>query len=373
MRRCLLNLLLVWLSSSVCVAGDSRDDLIEEIIAGSDANSVAVTEGTWTYRVNSSQQSSEAGIERLVELYPLGDRRDEFRKQLQAGPTTRVETVKLYLAPDLLRYDVSDDLGGDDREILRNGQCLSFSANWLGTESQYNARDYSVMITSPEHKSFPNIHPLHTGLNSHKSLFSSMADVARGRRNDMERCSFQRDGDRIVMILTDQIKSWQGRYVIDPAHGYLVSDIEEILTDTGEVLEWRKSEFQQNAAAGWFVSRQDSGRNGRVLDDNGKPVPGTKSEKHSELISFAEGPVDESVFTIEGLGLPIGGMIQDRINDKMYHYGVDADPSESFDETEWVATGPKPVSRGWLWLGLGTVAGAVVVCLAFVVTRRRSA
>jgi len=373
MRYCFLSVLLCPLSS-VVVASDSRNDLIEEIIAGSDANTVAVTEGTWTYRVKSISQMSEAGVERMISFMPTPEQREAMRKQLQPTVTrTRTRTTRLYLAPDLLRYDVSDDEGGDERKILRDGQCLSFSANWLGTESQYDARDYSVIITPIEFGGIPGAHPLFVGLRSHDSLFSSTADVARGRRNDLERCSFKRDGDMIVLTLTDDRKSWRGQYVIDPKHGYLVNDIEEIQTDTGEVLRWRKSEFQQNAAGGWFVSRQDSGSKIRTRNDEGQVVPAKKSERHVELISFEEGPVDEAVFTIEGLGLPIGGYIQDKINDKMYHYGVDADPSESFDETEWVATGPKPVSRGWLWLGSGIAAGAVVLCLAFVVIRRRAA
>ena len=79
--------------------------------------------------------------------------------------------------------------------------------------------------------------------------------------------------------------------------------------------------------------------------------------------SHFDSPPDPSVFSIDGLGMPIGARIENQITGETYHYGVDAPGVATLDGIAWRASGPRNRTAWWRWAVLAIVAlsgGAVL-------------
>lgn len=113
----------------------------------------------------------------------------------------------------------------------------------------------------------------------------------------------------------------------------------------------------------------------QILDGPGqnKPPATIATELDCQLISADFGTLpDKSLFTIDSMSLPIGARIEDTLQGKNYHYGVDAPASATLDNIEWTVSGPHPSSNWWRWLVSAVVLTSVVLATVVFYFRSRA-
>ena len=118
---------------------DQIDSVLAEVIAGSDANFAAITHGTFAYESKGTR---------------TGPRTAPFLDQI-SDPMIRVTTEKNYKRTQTwtqswrswwdgtqLRLDQTAPLDQTQHAVVGAEDAVVFVAPWLGTENQYDPKDY---------------------------------------------------------------------------------------------------------------------------------------------------------------------------------------------------------------------------------------
>ncbi len=306
------------------------DGLIDEVVAGCDANLSLIERGRASYSVSHS--------------YPDG------RKSLLSGPAA------LFFDGPRLRVDIADR-----RMIQDEDRLVVFIATDLGTAGGRDARNYNVTVDVPTRRSeLVWAHPRMQGLTRLENIAQ---DIRAVRENREWNLGAEAEGSLIKV--TRESSGLKVEYWVDPSQGY------------GVVRHAKWSKRITNLPAVEVDSKYRRVGNGAYVVSDCKRVfrepneGGYRTYEETRVvlmeIALAEHP-DPTVFTIDGLGLPKGARIQDRINNREYVFGVSAVRDEDVGRPH--VSGPQR-TFGRFVIGVAALAAVVVALVLWRALRRR--
>ncbi len=256
--------------------------LLDEIVAGSDANAALIQRGRAEYSLTAKH------------FYP------------ESGKTS--QHVSVGFDGQKSRWDIGR------RKWLLDGDW--FALIQPGNRSVRINTEYSESLSS-----FP--HPRAQGC----CELLTIADLIRAiRKHPSTELTAQRDGELIEVVSNCEAKFHRSQWWVDPKRGYVVTRLKKWALKTPDVpyLEIN-SEFTQ-AKNGAYVA-QTRHKTSRVVPDHREPKQTLASETHVVLksIDLSIRPEAE-LFTLEGIGITDGARIL--VNGLEYEYPDLPEPGE---------------------------------------------
>lgn len=316
--------------------GDDTDALLDECIAGIDANVALIEHGTARYRLASSRGTASAPDETTLTVV-FENRRYWFQR--------RWEQV----------------IDGEPRAVARHtiidgDECIEYYPALDGHRLP-NA-NIVIIVPSPRGRS-AFMEPRQQRNVPWGDPPPFAWEIGYMRRTAREHLTARVDADGLIEIsLRAPADKKRGTYWLAPQQGYALLSARE--WDPGwagaEPSIAYDAEFRQ-ANNGAFVVSHRRERACRV--DNGALVPWFEGEIWLEEIDLVTRPPDES-FTLEALDPPIGAPIHDRLHGRELRYGIDAIDEDGI--SVGAATGPLGLMR---WLRLFNFAVGAAFLLWF--------
>ncbi|MBI1312280.1 hypothetical protein GC176_13405 [bacterium] len=343
-------------------------DVLAEVCAGSDENLSRITHATLTYESEGKWKgpSTPPGLEQIKD--PLT--REHIREAYQPETTSLARKTVFW---DGLRLRVDRTLPPERKEytIVGTEDAIVFLAPWLGTDKQYEPIEYVVRIRTREDVGIPDGHPLNQGVpmdgRDQRLAISDYLSIAQERNLDID---VSREGQLIRLLVDDVERKSRREFVIDPDQGYNAVTYRHWSTKRSDVEPDGviESEYAEGPPGAFHMVHQTNWSSAGVSPSTPERIV---RESETRLVdSDFSAPPDPSVFSLDGLGIPVGARIEDQITGETYHYGVDAPAGGTLDGIEWKASGPKNGQDWWKWV----VLAAVMLCggLFFVRQRYRS-
>jgi hypothetical protein len=330
-------------STAVCVVaclsigvadavGGQTDKLLDEVIAGIEANASLIVNGTAQYSVTTTT------------LLPAE------RPGLPVE-RTQSENVTVYFSGRRTRFD-SETM----RTIVDDERFIDFDATDLGTPRQRQPHNYSAVIQVRAAARPLKVHPRMLGLGE----MDTLADMIRACRK-RQGCQLEavKDASTIKITLRSDSAYAKDEFIVAPEQGYgAISRRMWSLKINDQPYREVESEFMRTDNGAFVLSRT------RMVDRRARsPEDRTLHDLvrvRASLVSIrlGEDPNPE-VFTIAGLGLPKGARIQDRINGKEYLFGVSAVREEDIGRPS--VSGPRGTRAVVLYTSIVLLVGLVGV------------
>jgi len=297
------------------------DALLDQVIAGCEGNLAMIEAGSAKYSITTSFADGRKPVSERAALWIDGPR---------------------------LRVDL-----GDARMIELPDRLIDFQAPYLGTDKQLAPHNYSVIILPPSpHPRTGMLHPRMQGVQGLRNI-AVMLRAARAKP-DVWTLAATMEGKIIRVTEVSEANFIKTEVWVDPDQGYGVV----------RFLQWSKA---RNLPAVEVHSKYRRANHGAFVVSECRQVlrkpeaDGYRDDTQVDIalqeISLGEKP-DEKLFTIEGLGLPEGVPIQDRIQNRQYVYGA------SVATEGGIVSGPARSGSRMVWLlGVGAIFGVAVVCL----------
>ena len=366
-------ILFVACSCSPAISQSEVSDVLAEIEAGSDANLALITSGILKYSVETKWRGPKKP--------PLIDRMTDPKLRKAIESTYQPErdlTVIMDVWWDglQLRLDLTEPPEQIERTIVGSHDAVVFKAPWMGTDRQFQAVDYVARIQPISKVSSPLAHPLNQGvpMYSHSDRLTLSTYLRAAKTRSLKIDVARKDG-LVELVIDDSERFSRREFIIDPAQGYNVVTYRNWSTKLSDVEPDTviKTTYSEGPPGAFHMSRTNHVSH-QLLDGPGqnKPPATIATELDCELVSADfSAPPDEALFTIDSLGLPVGARIEDTIQGKTYHYGVDAPASATLDNIEWTASGAHPSANWWRWLVSATVLTTVILAIASLYFRSR--
>jgi hypothetical protein len=310
------------------VAANASDLLLQEIVAGCDANAFLLQKGTATYAVT----------------------REGYHPERAEPGETEVRSFDYTVAFDypLIRTD-----DPNEKIIFRPRNVISYRTN-MGSAKSYPAYEHSAVITDRATSKSPTFHPRaqrSEWFQSAASWIRIAADLPEGAIDASE------TGDGLIKLTVDlSNKSWLGRMSVDPSKGYSLVRLEEyaLKLSSEQPSEVMTADYVSTANGAFILSERDKTSWLAINNELKK-----QSREVLKLVRLDDRGPDAAVFRLESLGLPKTAYIEDRINKKHYIFGVSA-----VTEADIPALGATPNRtpyKLWVMLALAVVAFGIVV------------
>lgn len=290
-RSIILNLVLshvVFVPSFYAASMQVDDDILAEVIAGIEANEALLQSGSATYSIETIDRDSGEDIK-------------------------TVETIQVQFDYPLIRTEV-DGI----KRIFAPDSVVTFDARNLKLLGSMPPNSFSAIIRTPDRVEKIPIHPKVLGPQKTPSL---AATIKRVQKNGNWSISTSKDRSIIVLEFESQKAAMRALYRVDPAKGYGVIEAKEWAlkaSETQPYLQMTASYTMLNNGAFLIDSRHTEkwiAVDGKLQNDSAEDV---------RLTDIKLLNIEPEAFRIEGLGLPSGARIQDRINNKVYLFGVPA-------------------------------------------------
>ncbi len=337
-----MNEVITLVSSCVlCLAGSAYADgfkpdasdsqrLLDEIVAGSDANFELIDHGRASYEtiVYIDGQHSDTHLHAIHFDYPF----------LRADTANR---VFIYKSDYVIDYRMP-----------------------TGSISEYPAREHRAIIQDPTIASHPPFHPRVQNSPRATPHAGNIITAVRGETNGTISAQY-RLPDRIEVRYENPSEYFRAMYLVAPQLGYSLTRIEEYALKRSDSTPYREltMSYRRIPSGAYIVEHRHEIKR---LSDGEKHSRTT--EAVTRLVDFDPARPSPDVFRLESMGIPEGARIEDQINQRRYIFGVTAVTEEDIGVVEvtgpWRGTAPRRV------LVIGTVVIGLVV-LWFGVIRRR--
>ncbi len=323
----------VWLIGAIPANAD--DALLDELLAGHDANVSAINHGTARYRYTAT----------------AGGHRSEF-------------LVEVQFHGDQTRFDF-----GDSRNISSPDADITFEAPHLGTAAARPPHHYIAIVyekgRGPNHPW--QYHPRYLG-HSHIPNSQTLGDVMRevqkaARQSKAFKWKAERGAGAASVSYVHEYVTLDFR--LGPGSSFPIIDFS--MTDSRLARPAAEAHFeyrtvstgQQVASKATIVSR---------IPQAHEYVDRARVEVELMEIDLTKRP-DPEVFTLGGLGVPIGARISDKRIGKIYLFGVEAATEKELvriiEEQELTHLyGPAPV-ESWTWT-IGISVSLAILALGLV-------
>jgi hypothetical protein len=281
------------------VSGATRvwaaDAVLDRIVAGSEANIAKIQSGHAVYSITRIQYLDG------VEQSPKTDELDVSFDY----PRVRIDSKTRQL-----------------RKIYLKDGVISFDATNLPVVSRIGPRNLIATIKSLKEEEPIAIHPRMLGPAKWTSLAGEIRALESNPDCQVEGSEASDGGLLIVRTHSEKMKV-RALYEVAPQFGYgVVRATEWLLRDGGEEPFFEMTARYRKADNGALVLDRRTTSTAFVRD--GKLLPQGRQEVELKEMTLIE-PPSEKLLRLDGLGLPGGAMIQDRINGKEYLY----DPKEA--------------------------------------------
>lgn len=265
--------------------GSGIGDLLDEVIAGSDANVSMIEHGTARYSV----------VQTI------------FRPEKDA----QTWTVVVHFDGSKTRID-----SGWRRTIVDEERVVDFDAEFLGTPSQRQTHNYSAIIRVKSRAKPFLAHPRMLGFGD---LLSAAEAVRQMRSQPKWRLKAEKDGEAIHVAAESEELGGKIEFWSSPDKGYAVTRYKKWALHSPErPYDEIESEFTRADNGSFVLAR--STRICRVYESSSGLRDVTETHIELKTIALTKKP-DSRLFTLEGLDVPQGARIQDRINGKEYLFG----------------------------------------------------
>lgn len=276
---------IIFLLFVVVAHSQAQEELLSELVAGSEANVALMREGTVSYQVKSQTFSPKT-------------RQNDY-------------VLTFFLDHDRVRMD-----GQTDRYILEPDRNISLSLIDLARSPKHA----SAIIRTPEFAPPRVGDPRRNGLCSH---FEGIGELIRKlQTGENTRITVTQEGALTKLAVVNEPMEYKAEYWVAPREGFGVVRYQEWAMRTPEApFSEVKSQFVKVSNGAYIVSSQEWVF--RAVSRDGKF--GLNKELRLQLQSETIGkPVSPKVFTLAGLGVVREARVQDRINGKEYLFGVSA-------------------------------------------------
>jgi hypothetical protein len=254
----------------------------------------------------------------------------------------------------------------DEKIIFRTQHVIYFRTN-LGPAESYPPREYAAVIKDPSMAAPPYFHP-RAEREVHHTAFTKRIVTARMRPELNIRVEARKTEDRLIQVTIDSSKNfWRGKFWANPEKGYSLVRAEEygLKTSSEQPAIFMTADYQKTSNGGFVLSSRALTH---WISVNGALVQ--RSHTVMNLVDFNDDKPDPELFRLESLGLPEGGRVTDRINNKHYVYGVSAVTESDIPEFN-VAAAEEREGGFRLWMALAGAALAFGVA-AWVLWLRRA-
>jgi hypothetical protein len=151
---------------------------------------------------------------------------------------------------------------------------------------------------------------------------------ANSRHSDCDIAVTTEETGLTRVVTTIRSQNVRISWLVSPGEGYCVREYKVWVLDNATPFEEISSTYRrlQNGA---FIQNSSS-RVQRIVDPADREMKRQKllSKTHVRLVSVSLEPPADTVFTLEGLGLPKGVRVHDKIRDNHYKYGVGVSADE---------------------------------------------
>lgn len=306
---------------------ETSEALLDEIVAGSEANLALIQTGTARYATTWTSYSYSRDVH--------GDERT--RTAQRQGPFR--STLTVYFDYPRLRFewrgngavtgreaDFIDEISISDGERL-----IQYAAPNFRTDAAPEHAPDSPALRRHRGATNPNAHNVLIEKRSQRRpmmdprqqmpLSSVAREVAGWRDNPEASLTAVKEADGTIRYDVEQ-GVYQASSWVSPEHGYCIVKSKSWRSNFGESNPTKEYEATaRDAGNGAYVLEHRVLRNGIHVRDDDRIRPHYEEEVQLLSIDLAT-PPDESLFTIDGLDLPVGTQIQDRIEGRTYHYGM---------------------------------------------------
>lgn len=268
---------------------ESGNLLLDEVIAGAESNLEKIAFGSARYRLTGKRYN----------------RRD--------GTWSDVES-DIRVLFDGARYREDH---GDQRVLFTGDAYVEFHAPYLGTPDEYEPFNYSVIVREPVFEKPLTAHPRMQGL----LLPTNIAEEIRAMRTKGDwDFSCERDAGGIIIVASSATLRVEATYRVDPRQGYGVTNYQvRRLAEPPGVTTQVESSYRLNSNGAHVV---DGTRRQLWAVIGDKLIDRSDTQIALVDIDLQNRPPPHEL-RLEGLGLPIGARIQDRIHGREFLFGVD--------------------------------------------------
>jgi hypothetical protein len=320
-------------------AAETTGALLDECIAGIEANLALIEHGTATYRINDvvKRRGNLIPQEQMLKVI-FDDRRHRFEwhKKERSEGSEEIVVEHVIIDPERV-IEYWPPIGG---VLPANGHFVAITRN------SNNRR--ALMEPSQQRLNCWGVPP------------TFVWEIGWMKKTAPDHLTARRDAQGMIEISFQppSVEVTRGVYWLSPEQGYGLVRANEWITgwDGDEPSSTYAAEFQNANNGAWVVAhRQERDR----VPRDGALVHFHKHELWLDEIDLITRPAD-ATFTIDGIGLPAGARIRDMLNGREYRYGIPAVDGQNIDVTQ--ATGPMAL-RSWLGAFNTALGGVLLIWL----------
>lgn len=295
MKRHLFSFVVI---ASQFIAKSSCADLLDEIVAGCEANLNAIQSGHAKYEITTARFAKGQEQPKEVENY---DVRFDF-------PRIRI-----------------DSEAGQMRRIFSVDQVISFDAKNLAHLSKLGPTNFSATIRSrDEEQATISAHPRMLGPEKIESIANEIRLLQSNPKWQLDAHN-RKDGLIALRCRSKQLYA-EVEYLIAPTLGYGVVSVKEWALSASPTKPYfvMSAQFRKIDPGVFVLEQRETVIS--ILSD-GKLEPYTSEEVRLKEITLTR-DVDASAFTLDGLGLPAGARVMDKVHGRNYLFGLPETPSQ---------------------------------------------
>ena len=307
--------------------------LLDEVVAGSEANLQLVEHGRATYKhtTGSAHQPAEHN---------------------------QSSTYTVTFDYPFVRVDAPDHI------LVHTPELVIWYPTRMGHAPEYPAYEHRAVISDP---ATAKPLPFHPRIQHEHHLPDVAILINSQRKNPKATLTAERDGDGSIVIRYESPDAhFRAIFVVGPSFGYSLTRVERYslkASSTVPLVETTLS-YLRIPNGGYIVDEREAIYRLRASVDG----PYQILRSVTRLVDFDPARPSPDVFRLESIGLPEGARIDDQINQRRYIFGVTAVTEDDIGTVEvtgpWRGRAPRRV------LLIGTLAIGLVV-LWFGVIRRR--
>ncbi len=333
-RIMLVSACALYLAASACASATESDasesePLLDEIVAGSEANFELIDHGRASY-------------EEIVKL---------------DGEHSYTELFTIQFDYPLLRADMPD------RIVIYKPDYVIRYFTRIGPKPEYPPREHRAVILDPALSSQPSLHPR---LQPSSRIPHAGSIIRSVRRDPNGTISTQRRVDEHIEVRYENPSAYiRAVFIVAPQLGYSFTRIEEFALKSSDSTPSSELTMSYRRIPSGAYIVEERHEVDRLWD--GDEYSHTR-ERVTRLVDFDPARPSPDLFRLESIGLPEGARIDDQINQRRYIFGVTAVTEDDIGAVDvtgpWRGRAPRRV------LLIGTLVIGLVV-LWFGVIRQR--
>lgn len=309
-------------------ASVAHADLIDEVIAGSEANAAEIQRGHATYKVSTIMTMNNQ------EQPPIN------------------ENYEVWFDYPRVRIDAASNM--QERKLYLPDRTISFDSSNLPKLQELGAINFTAIVLPIDSDSRPIIHPRMFG----PAKVASIANEVRAlRENPIWKIEATEMENGLILLRCHSDQQFvTSEYYIDPNQGYSIVRLKEwaLKASKDDPSFESESTFEEIDQKTFVLSKR---KTQLKIDVGGKLVPYLKEDVELTSIKLTD-KADDALFTIEGLGLPEGGRVQDRVAGIEYPFKSAAPAKQVFAVNPAVAKNSS--QRNWIIIASAILVAAVL-------------